>query len=62
MHKSTDSTDEVVCPYCYFEHTESWEWFQGPTNVNRTLKCENCNKEFKASDDWYVIYTTEKME
>lgn len=56
-------TDEVVCPYCGFEHTDSWEWFSGAANYNsKKIECEDCNRKFEAEADQRTYYSTSKIE
>lgn len=33
---------EMTCPYCEFEHSDSWELRE----EEGVFKCENCNKKF----------------
>lgn len=57
MHEH-DGTDEVVCPYCGHKHDNSTEWFDTKSDV--TIECENeeCEREFFASREVSVTYST----
>lgn len=48
-------TDEVVCPHCGYEHSDSWE--MGETEHD----CPDCKKAFSLSRNVSVTYTTEKV-
>ena len=52
-----DCTDEIVCPYCGYEFTDSW-WL----NDCDSAECEECGKEFKLYVECSVTYSTEKKE
>lgn len=50
-------TEEVVCPWCGYEHGDSWE-----LQDSGKMKCPECDKEFKYDRDIEVTYWTEKIE
>ena len=55
-----DHTDEVICPYCGYEFSDSWEF-----NANQDeqhVECEECGKEFFLYVDITVNYTTRKKK
>jgi len=56
----TKFTDEVICPYCDFEYTDSWEVTTSPFNVN--VACEKCKKVFTVCADFSVTYCTYKTD
>ena len=49
-------TDEVVCPYCEYEFSDSWEFADF-----ETFECCECGKEFKIFRHVEVTYCTEKL-
>ncbi len=51
-------TREVVCPYCGYEFSDSWE-FDSRNNCG-VEDCGECGKEFSWVRDVEVTYTTEK--
>lgn len=51
-------TDEIVCPYCGSEHTDSWE-YEPDMNV---IDCWECGREFQYERHISIMYSTEKME
>lgn len=52
---ATHYTDEVVCPYCHYEFSDSWEF-----SDNGDIVCDECNKEFFMYRHIEVSYVTEK--
>ena len=50
-------TAEVVCPWCGYEFTDSWDF---PDDGEE--ECPSCWKPFKFSRDVTVDYCTEKIE
>jgi uncharacterized Zn-finger protein len=51
-------TSEIVCPYCGYTLSDSWEL----TNNDGKLECENCGKNYVYSRNVEVEYTTTKTE
>lgn len=56
-------TDDVVCPYCGYVHSDSWEinfghGLDGETNVS----CDDCGKEFCCTRSITVYYTSTPIE
>lgn len=49
-----EQTQEVVCPYCGYEHVDSYEY-----DNEGTAECENCGREFRYERDYW--YSTCKM-
>ncbi len=49
-------TDEVVCPYCGQEESDSWEF-----SDSGSQKCSGCDKEFIFTRNVSVSYSTEKL-
>lgn len=49
-------TAEVVCPWCGYEYTDSWE-----LSDEGDEECPNCWKPFRYSRDVTVDYSTEKI-
>lgn len=54
-------TDELVCPYCGFEHTDSWDLAreEGYTWWGR-ITCAGCGVRFGFVES--SVYTTTKIE
>ena len=50
-------TDEIICPYCGYEHHDSWEVTGGGD-----MNCDECGKEFYYCENITVDYCTEKKE
>ena len=56
-------TKEVVCPWCGYEHGDSWE--RGSPNDLESYgddDCGRCGKKFAWHRDFSVWYNTEKVE
>ena len=53
-------TDEIVCPYCGHEFSDSWESLYGIEEAE--LECWECERPFKAYREVEVTYTTYKIE
>lgn len=52
-------TDEVVCPYCGYEFSDSWEFKQ---DSYKSLDCDECGEEFSMEREVTVSYSTEKLK
>ena len=46
MNEIEESGGEIICPYCQYEHTDSWE--SGLDNDGDTMEyeCAECDKKF----------------
>lgn len=51
------ATDEVVCPYCGNEHSESYEFFEGNRD-DTEVTCTECERDFRTSRDVSVSYSS----
>jgi hypothetical protein len=59
MHElSHHYTDEVVCPYCLEEQSESWEF---PDWVE-SHDCHSCDKKFSIYRNVTINYSTHKLQ
>jgi len=55
----TDSTQELVCPYCGYEDTDSWEYDQNTFDgVLGDIECGECGKKFHAQRNGEITYST----
>lgn len=52
------NTDEIVCPYCGFEFSDSWEYDQDTEEID----CLECDKTFNMTRNVYIDYSTSKLE
>jgi len=52
----TDCTDEITCPWCGRENSDSWEAQDEDEHV-----CDNCGNEYRHQRDILVSYSTEKI-
>jgi nitrite reductase/ring-hydroxylating ferredoxin subunit len=48
---------EAVCPHCFQEQRDSWE-YEMRDGEERTVSCQNCDKEFEISCSISVYYTS----
>ncbi len=53
--------DNIICPYCKFEYSDSWEYNTNDCN-EQVLECVNCGKEFAMNHEYSVTYTTTKLD
>ena len=56
-----DLTDEIVCPHCGYEMSDSWECHLLPDD-EQILECSECGEKYKATCVITVEYSTEKLE
>ena len=49
-----DYTDEIICPWCGYSDSDSWEVVDG------LWECENCEKSFYVGRNVEVTYSTQK--
>ena len=56
----TDYKDDIVCPYCGYEFTDSWEF--NDTQDEQHVECCECGKEFFLYVNISVDYTTRKKK
>lgn len=56
-------TDEIVCPYCKYKFSASYEYFIYSDYYNQ-IDCENedCEKKFDVFKDISVSYTSHRKE
>ncbi len=51
-------TDEIVCPYCGNEYSDSWEYEEEGSKI----ECDSCNRKFNYTRNTSVSYTTSKLD
>ena len=51
----TEYTDEAICPWCGYEHKDSWEFLDGEA------ECESCSRPFSVSKYVSVTYSTNRI-
>lgn len=51
-------TPEIVCPYCLYEYSDSWEF----TKDFGEEECTNCGKTFSYSRYVEVSYSTRQTQ
>jgi transcription elongation factor Elf1 len=56
-NSETWRTDEVICPHCGHEYSDSWE-FDGDTG---NIECCECEKEFGYERNIEITYSTSKQ-
>jgi len=64
MSKEIDHeyTQEIVCPYCGAEWTDSWEEGSHPGDEDiGELECFECERKFYATRNIDITYCTEKI-
>lgn len=55
-----ECTDEIVCPYCWHESSDSYEYFPRGSDSN-FIECCECGKHFRGDAYYSVIYSTRKV-
>lgn len=50
-----EETDEVICPYCGYAHSDSWGY---PNEID--VECSGCGKEFEMVRNVYCDYSSFK--
>jgi len=51
----TSYTDQITCPWCGYEETDSFEIDDGE------FECNECSKPYMVSHDVHVTYSTSKI-
>lgn len=54
-----ESTDEIVCPFCGYEFSDSWDIGSDEENLG-LIECYECGKSFYTSREVSVSYSTQK--
>lgn len=54
----TSSTDEIVCPYCGHEFTESFDYRISEWGEDVSCQNEECGKTFRAISEISVTYSS----
>jgi len=53
-----ECTYEIVCPYCGYEFSDSWEY----ADDNQDEHCGKCGKYFEYTRDVDVTYTSKQKD
>lgn len=51
-------TSEIVCPWCGYEHSDSWEC----ADSDDEFECAECGKPFSYTREVEVTYTSKRRE
>ena len=51
-----DRTDEIVCPYCGYEFSDSYEY-----RDSGVIDCGDCDRKINLTVDYSVSYSTSKI-
>lgn len=54
-------TQEIVCPFCGIEYSDSWEYEGGKEDLG-LIECYECGKHFYANRQTEITYCTEKAK
>ncbi|CDN44016.1 hypothetical protein [Paenibacillus sp. P22] len=60
--RDTECEDEITCPYCGHEFSDSFEHLNGWEEDLGNIECSDCNKTFRCTANFSVSYSTEKIE
>lgn len=55
-------TDEIVCPHCGYEYSESHEYLQDNMPTQLKLNCENCSGVFICTPEYSLAYYSEIIQ
>jgi hypothetical protein len=55
-----DYTREIVCPFCGYEHSDSWEHHGNDDTIR--MNCEKCEREFDCERDITVHYSSSRID
>ena len=54
-----DYTKEIICPYCGYEHGDSWEKSNDVFDGDLPdMECDDCNKTFSVYRNGEITYST----
>jgi hypothetical protein len=57
-----EGTHQIVCPYCGYEHTDSWELVDEEYPCAQSVQCSSCEKKFMAESFTVTKYNTNKAD
>ena len=62
MEKEIDCsyTDEIVCPHCGYEFSDSWELPMKRDGDNTEIECDECQKKFTVYLSVTYAYSSDK--
>lgn len=52
-------TQEIICPWCGYEHGDSWEHLR---DSDDNFQCNDCDKYFSYERDIEVTYSTQRKK
>jgi len=58
----TEYTNEIMCPYCGYVFSDSWEIGRGNDEDLGLIECGRCDREFYAARNVSISYSTEKAK
>jgi DNA-directed RNA polymerase subunit RPC12/RpoP len=58
----TFNMDKIVCPYCFFEESDSWEYNNDLEYGEIEIQCPECSKTFTVNMNVTVKYSTTKID
>lgn len=61
-HIDHEYTQEIVCPYCGYTNSDSWDYHLDETPTDIDCVNDKCGRAFKAWTDIAVSYITSKFE
>lgn len=57
----TNYTKELICPYCNYEYSDSWE-YQDAQDKDVQTQCPECEKNFIYSTDYDITFSSYKCD
>lgn len=58
----TDCEDEITCPYCGYEFSDSFEYQDGWQEELGDIDCPDCKETFECTASFSVSYSTKKKD
>jgi DNA-directed RNA polymerase subunit RPC12/RpoP len=60
--RDTNSENEITCPYCGYEFSESYDYLKDTDTELGEIECRDCGKPFICTVEFSVSYSTERKE
>lgn len=55
----TTNKNEIICPFCGYEHRNSYEKVDNEDEDTQEIECSKCGKEIKVWVEIYVKYSSQ---
>lgn len=58
----TEDTEEIICPYCWNENKDIWEYLIWENSFEWIHNCNYCWEDFDYYIEFTPSYTTKKLK